>query len=159
MGPPGPVGAQGHRPDIAVHLSANSVVVGPIAVPPAVWGVPGERGPYLSSLGTSGEGRFEATALDLHRQVFENNRAMQLLIEPGSFRIVEANPAACRFYGYSREELVSRTLRELTAGAAEAVTDALAGADDGATVVTTVPQRLASGELRQVEMHSGPVEV
>ena len=31
---------------------------------------------------------------DVHRQIFEKNLAVQLLVDPESGRIVEANPAA-----------------------------------------------------------------
>ena len=40
-----------------------------------------------------------------HRQMFEQNRAVKLLIDPSSGAIVEANPAAAAFYGYSLEAL------------------------------------------------------
>jgi len=50
---------------------------------------------------------------DIHRQIFEKNLAVQLLIDPETGRIVEANPAACEFYGYSRDELVSRSITDI----------------------------------------------
>jgi len=36
------------------------------------------------------------------RQMFERNRAVQLLLDPETGRILDANPAACEYYGYSR---------------------------------------------------------
>ncbi|MGH9421511.1 MAG: PAS domain S-box protein, partial [Thermoanaerobaculia bacterium] len=40
-----------------------------------------------------------------YRQMFENNRAVQLLIDPASGAILDANMAAADFYGYSIAEL------------------------------------------------------
>ncbi|RPJ37248.1 MAG: PAS domain S-box protein, partial [Planctomycetaceae bacterium] len=40
-----------------------------------------------------------------YRQMFERNHAVKLLIDPNSGAIVDANPAAAEFYGYSLEEL------------------------------------------------------
>lgn len=41
------------------------------------------------------------------RQIFEQNQNAQILIEDGSCRITDANPAAIMLFGYSREELAS----------------------------------------------------
>jgi|GEM_PF-1568180 len=40
-----------------------------------------------------------------YRTMFENNTAMMLLIDPEDGRIVDANPTAASFYGYSRQTL------------------------------------------------------
>jgi PAS domain-containing protein len=37
-----------------------------------------------------------------YRQMFENNRAMQMLVDPETATFVDANRAACDFYGYTR---------------------------------------------------------
>src|SRR5207247_2877091 len=50
---------------------------------------------------------------DLYRQIFERNRTVQLLIDPAPGRIVDANPAACRFYGYSRADLTTRKISDI----------------------------------------------
>ena len=42
-----------------------------------------------------------------YRQMFENNSAVKLLIDPTTGAIVDANDAACRFYGYSRADLTN----------------------------------------------------
>jgi len=50
-----------------------------------------------------------------YRQMFEHNPAVMLLIEPETGRIIDANGAATRFYGYSVVELVGTNLQELSA--------------------------------------------
>ena len=44
---------------------------------------------------------------DLYRTLFVHNHSPMLVIDPESAGIVDANPAACTFYGYSREELTA----------------------------------------------------
>jgi PAS domain-containing protein len=39
----------------------------------------------------------------LYRSFFEESLSVMLMIDPGNGRIVHANRAACRFYGYSHE--------------------------------------------------------
>ena len=48
-----------------------------------------------------------------YRCLFEDNRAVMLLIDPESMEIVDANPAATAFYGWSREELRSKRITEI----------------------------------------------
>jgi diguanylate cyclase (GGDEF)-like protein/PAS domain S-box-containing protein len=96
---------------------------------------------------------------DLYRQIFERNRTVQLLIDPATGRIVDANPAACRFYGYSRDDLTSRKISDLNALPASEVTEALTRAASGAQSRFHFPQRLAAGEVRKVEVETGPVEM
>jgi diguanylate cyclase (GGDEF)-like protein/PAS domain S-box-containing protein len=96
---------------------------------------------------------------DLYRQIFERNRTVQLLIDPATGRVVDANPAACRFYGYSRDELTSRKASDLNALPPSEVAEALARAASGAQSRFHFPHRLASGEVRKVEVEAGPVEM
>ena len=65
------------------------------------------------------------------RQMFENNRAVQLLIEPASGRIVDANAAAVRYYGYARDTLRTMTIFQINALPPAEVVAALALAPGG----------------------------
>ena len=49
-----------------------------------------------------------------YRQMFEHNPAVMLLIDPETGRIIDANGAATRFYGYSVVELVGTNLQDLS---------------------------------------------
>jgi len=51
-----------------------------------------------------------------YRQMFEQNRAIQLLFVPSTGSIVEANQAACEFYGYTRDEMRRLEISDLAAG-------------------------------------------
>jgi two-component system, cell cycle sensor histidine kinase and response regulator CckA len=84
-----------------------------------------------------------------YRSLFENNHAVMLVTDPRDGSIVDANPAAVRFYGWSRQELTARALADLT----------VAPADGAGAGSTTNPgesrHRLASGEVRHVTDTSG----
>jgi diguanylate cyclase (GGDEF)-like protein/PAS domain S-box-containing protein len=96
---------------------------------------------------------------DIHRQIFEKNLAVQLLIDPESGRIVEANPAACAFYGYSRDELIARHITDINCpppGEGHAAMGQAAGERQN---TFRFRHKLSSGEVRDVEVHSGPIEL
>ncbi len=42
---------------------------------------------------------------DMFRKLFENSPAIEYLLDPANGRIVDANSAACKFWGWSREQL------------------------------------------------------
>jgi PAS domain S-box-containing protein len=87
-------------------------------------------------------------------QSFEQHHAPKLLIDPADGVIVDANPAACTFYGYPREQFAQMRLKDLEA------LDRPAEEQGGAlTTLFSARHRLAGGEARPVKVLSGPVEM
>lgn len=58
---------------------------------------------------------------DRYQQVFYSNLAVKLIIDPQDGRIVEANNAACRFYGYSAETLTTMAITDISGLSGEEV--------------------------------------
>jgi len=94
-----------------------------------------------------------------YRQMFENHPAIQLLIDPATGDIVDANPAACAFYGYSYADLVATNLAAITATPAGASAEAMAHLVMDADRVVHLRHRLATGEVREVEARRGPLDL
>src|SRR3954447_11015905 len=94
-----------------------------------------------------------------YRQMFRGNRAVKLLIDPATQAIVEANPAASAFYGYSVEALQQMKLSDLDGVALDQqrTRPAILALDDAP--VEAARHRLASGAIRDVEMLGGPIDV
>ncbi len=84
------------------------------------------------------------------RQLFEANRSVMLLTRPEDGRIVSANMAAARYYGYSRERLETMRMDDLRALEEERAGET--GRDE-----TTARHRLASGAIRAVEVFDTPI--
>ena len=94
-----------------------------------------------------------------YRQMFENNRAVQLLIDPQNGRIIDANVAASEFYGYSLEQLRSMAIWEINTLGEEGTRREMIEAASQNRTYFRFRHRLASGEIRDVEVHSGPIDV
>src|SRR5512146_619887 len=72
--------------------------------------------PALASESASQRGRAARTAharQQRYRQMFEKNRAVKLLIDPGTGAIIDANPAAARFYGYELKRLRQMNITDI----------------------------------------------
>ncbi|WP_246863871.1 PAS domain S-box protein [Thioalkalivibrio sp. ALE21] len=92
-----------------------------------------------------------------YQQTFTNNVAVKLLIDPDDGRIVDANPAAETFYGWSIEELKKRPIQAINTLSAEEVRTEMERAAEEERLYFRFRHRVASGEIRDVEVYSGPV--
>ncbi|NDJ53413.1 MAG: PAS domain S-box protein [Chloroflexi bacterium] len=95
----------------------------------------------------------------IYQQIFENNEAIKLLIDPSTGDIVDANMAACEFYGYQRDAFTDLRFQDINASSNERVTEQLNAILDQKTSHLYFRHRLSSGSIRDVEIYSGPVEV
>ncbi|MGA7617047.1 MAG: EAL domain-containing protein [Thermoanaerobaculia bacterium] len=94
-----------------------------------------------------------------YRQMFENNRAVKLVIDPDTGEITDANLAACDFYGYSREKLASMYVWDLNPLPREVIEAEMQKAKLQNRSFFLFQHRLANGEMRDVEVHSGPIHI
>jgi two-component system cell cycle sensor histidine kinase/response regulator CckA len=105
---------------------------------------------------TAGDERGEDA--ELYRAVFEVNTAVKLLIDPDCGQIVDANRAASAFYGWSLDELRRMCITDINTSSAGEVGSDLARARAGKRYFR-FRHRTASGDIRHVEVHTGPVPV
>jgi diguanylate cyclase (GGDEF)-like protein/PAS domain S-box-containing protein len=94
-----------------------------------------------------------------YRQMFENTRAVQLIIDPDSGEIVDANAAACEYYGYTRDEMRTLRIWDINVRGEEGVRTDLAHAKNQRVNLFHFRHMRANGDIRDVEVHSGPIEV
>ncbi|MDZ7799774.1 MAG: EAL domain-containing protein [Trueperaceae bacterium] len=85
--------------------------------------------------------------------LFGNDQVVMLLVEPNTRRIVDANPAAARFYGWSAEALRSRTLTDLD------VDGPPQASNPDASLPADARHRRADGTVREVRVANAPVRV
>ncbi len=93
------------------------------------------------------------------RRLFEENGSVMVLVEPASGKIVAANQAASRFFGYAREELMGMTVGQINALPPEEVALERQRALREERGFFNYRHRLASGEVREVEVYSSPIHI
>ncbi len=92
-------------------------------------------------------------------QMFESHHAPMLLIAPQDHHIVDANVAAVEFYGYTRTELGKMDIHDLNQLPRETVAEEIRKAVTREKNHFVFPHKLASGEIRTVEVHSTAILV
>lgn len=90
-----------------------------------------------------------------YRQVFDNNLAVKLIVDPDDGRIIDANSAAERFYGYPVATLCRMHIGEIDSGSGSEQHMRETTGPGGMLFETR--HRLASGEQRDVEVYTGPL--
>jgi diguanylate cyclase (GGDEF)-like protein/PAS domain S-box-containing protein len=94
-----------------------------------------------------------------YRQIFHNNGAIKILIDAETGAFVDANPAACAYFGFSIEALRGFKLWDIAASPEAETRKHLAAAAAEQRNFYHLQNRLASGEVRDVAVHAGPVDV
>lgn len=108
--------------------------------------------------------RIEAEKVLRHREeqyraFFENNHAVMLLEDPQTGMLVDANPAAADFYGYPADVMRTMKMSQINALEEEALYKEMFDARDEQRAYFVHKHRLANGEVRDVEVYSGPILV
>ncbi len=96
-----------------------------------------------------------------YERFFQTNSAPMLLIDPANNgQIVDANLAATRFYGYSRDDICMKHTWEINAMGEDVlpVMHEIARLPGGHKPLTFV-HKLADGNLRHVQTYAGPVDL
>jgi len=93
------------------------------------------------------------------RSLFEDSKAVLLLVEPVSGEITDANRAAAAYYGYPREQLVGANVTLINTLPADNIREERERAVREERKYFSFHHRLASGEIREVQVYSSPVRV
>jgi len=94
-----------------------------------------------------------------YKSLFNNNHSVMLLIDPETADIVDANPAAVSFYGWNYETLTRKKIFNINTLTEEQVFDEIEKAKMEQRKQFYFRHCLASGEIRDVEVYSGPIKV
>ncbi|SMF72571.1 PAS domain S-box-containing protein [Azospirillum oryzae] len=95
----------------------------------------------------------------LFEQIFVASCAVKLLIDPADGRIVDANPAAAEFYGYPLDRLRSMHIQDINAAPRTEVERNLHHAGSAGQRHFQFRHRLASGDIRDVEVYISNIVV
>jgi PAS domain S-box-containing protein len=95
---------------------------------------------------------------ELYRAMFEKNQAVKLLVDPDNGAIVDANIAACEFFGHSIDEIKKINFADITVSNSNLLAD-LEQAKKEEVSYMILRNKLASGEIRDVEIYTSPISV
>jgi PAS domain S-box-containing protein len=95
----------------------------------------------------------------LFRSLFEDNHCAMLLVDPETGAVVDANPAACVFYGFPEEVLTDMQITQINTLSREELFKEMRKAKAEERNYFDFRHRLADGTIRDVEVFSGPITI
>jgi PAS domain S-box-containing protein len=94
---------------------------------------------------------------EYYKSLFENSHTIKLIIAPENGQILDANLSACRFYGYTKEQLKSLKITDINILSEEEVFLEMQHARLEQRNYFLFRHRLANGMIKDVEAFSGPI--
>ena len=91
--------------------------------------------------------------------LFHNNHAVMLLIDPETEQVVDANPAAVAFYGWSHDELVGKKIYEINTLSRDQLKREMEKVILNNKDYFQFTHRLADGSRRDVEIFTGAIRI
>lgn len=90
--------------------------------------------------------------------MFHKHSSTMLLIDPHAGEIIDANPAAANFYGYSEDQLCGMRIDRINTLPEDEIRSEWQLALEEKRNYFVFPHRLANGEIRTVEVYSSPID-
>ncbi|MCP4021428.1 MAG: PAS domain S-box protein, partial [Desulfobacteraceae bacterium] len=95
----------------------------------------------------------------IYESLFENCHAIMLIIRPKTGEILDANYSAADFYQYSRQELRQMNISDINIQSKKRSKKKLNNANNKNHNFDLCQHQLKSGEQKDVEVYSGPVQI
>lgn len=92
------------------------------------------------------------------QEAFDKHSAIMLMIDPKNGAITDANPAAVKFYGFSRARLRAMTIQQINTFSRKQVEEERNLAASEGRNFFIFRHKLASGEIRTVEVRTAPLD-
>jgi PAS domain S-box-containing protein len=133
-----------------VHVIAQMIDIGEKRLYHCIWRDITDRKNMENALRQSEE---------LYRNLFDRHSAVKLLIDPDTGRIIDANDAAVKFYGWPHETLTRMMIQEINTLPPEEVKKEMEKVGTDNAIQFEFRHRIADGSVRNVEVFSSKVEV
>lgn len=93
-----------------------------------------------------------------YKSLFLNNHTAMLIVDPDTGLIVDANPIACRYYGWTHVQICQMNISDINTLTPRELFIEMNLAKEEKRKYFFFKHRLANGEVREVEVHSGPIK-
>lgn len=92
-----------------------------------------------------------------YKNIFQNKHSIMFLLDPETGEIKDVNQAACDFYGWTYQEMCSKKIFDINPISELDMKAEMEKARQEKRSYFNFTHRLANGELRDVEVYSGPI--
>lgn len=94
---------------------------------------------------------------DMFSQIFREHASIMLLIDADQHRLIAANKAATRFYGYTEDQMRGMPLEHINQQGRAHIAKTMENIRERGLFTFEFTHTLADGSLREVEVHTSPI--
>lgn len=94
-----------------------------------------------------------------YQSLFDNNHAVMFLLDPNDGQIIEANPAACQFYGWSADTMKTMNISQINTLSPEEINAEMKKSVEEKRSHFLFKHRRANTSPIDVEVYSGPIRL
>ncbi len=91
--------------------------------------------------------------------LFRTNQITTLLFDAKNLQIVDANPAACQYYGWTHNEFITKKITDINILTFQEVFSEMENSISEDRSYFLFKHRLSNGEIRDVKVYSGPMSI
>ena len=92
-----------------------------------------------------------------YKSLFEGNHSIMILVDPATGNIIDANRAACQYYGWSYSKMCSKNISEINQLSKDEISAEMQLAKEEKRNHFVFKHLLANGTIRDVEVYSCPI--
>ena len=89
--------------------------------------------------------------------MFNQHSAIKLIFDSETGNVLDVNPAACRFYGYSKDEFLRLKVHDLNTMPIDLKAQDREIEKKGDILLSAVPQRMKNGQVRMLDIYSSMI--
>ncbi|MBN2893393.1 MAG: PAS domain S-box protein, partial [Bacteroidales bacterium] len=94
---------------------------------------------------------------ELFQTLFTDSYSIKLIIDFETGQIINANKSACKFYGYSYDEITSMNINQINTLSPEEIKKEMQNAKSEVRNYFNFKHRLKNRQIKDVEVHSGKI--
>ena len=94
---------------------------------------------------------------EFYQSLFDHSHSIMLIIHPETGDIIDANIAACEFYGYTKSQITNMKITDINTLPKEQVYKEMQKANRTKREMFHFCHRLSNGTIKDVEVFSGPI--
>jgi len=94
---------------------------------------------------------------NIYNNIFYNGHTPMLIIDSDTGEIKDGNPAACNYYGYTRDSLLKLKITDINILSPEEVFEEMRKARIEERKIFRFKHKLSNNEIKEVEVYSGPL--
>jgi len=96
---------------------------------------------------------------EIYKNLFENSFSVMLILQPETGAIIDANKAACNYYGCKKNVLLKMAIHDINTLSQKEIVIEMEKAKNEERNYFIFQHRLASGDIKDVEVFTSPITI